>query len=57
MIAGGEGLPAGYAFPDWPAALDFVSSAAADRRLIVMLDEFPYLAASTPGLESIIQRW
>jgi AAA+ ATPase superfamily predicted ATPase len=25
--------------------------------LIVILDEFPYLATSTPGLESIVQRW
>lgn len=52
-----EGLPAGYAFPDWSTALDFVSSALTDQRVVVVLDEFPYLAVSTPGLESIIQRW
>ena len=57
LAVGGEGLPAGYAFPDWPTALGFVSSAAEDRRLTVILDEFSYLADSTPGLESIIQRW
>lgn len=56
-VLGDEGLPAGYAFPDWGAALDFVTQAAGRGRLVVVLDEFPYLAASTSGLESIVQRW
>lgn len=54
---GTAGLPDGYSFPSWSVALDFVTKAAAGKRLIVVLDEFPYLAASTRGLESIIQRW
>ncbi|OGN80821.1 MAG: hypothetical protein A2X23_13570 [Chloroflexi bacterium GWC2_73_18] len=54
---GTEGLPAGYAFPDWSSALDFVTDHAGDQRLVVVLDEFPYLAGSTPGIESIVQRW
>lgn len=54
---GDRGLPPGYAFPDWGAALDWVSEAAGRRRLVVVLDEFPYLAGSTRGLESIVQRW
>lgn len=54
---GDDGLPAGYAFPDWSAALDFVTLRAGHQRLVVVLDEFPYLAASTPGLESVVQRW
>lgn len=54
---GRRNLPDGYAFPDWSAALDFVAAAASRRRLVVVLDEFPYLAASTRGLESIVQRW
>jgi AAA+ ATPase superfamily predicted ATPase len=54
---GSEGLPPDYAFPDWSTALNWVTEAAADRRLIVVLDEFSYLASSTPGLESIVQRW
>lgn len=54
---GSDGLPAGYAFPDWSAALDFVTDRTSERRLVVVLDEFPYLAGSTPGIESIVQRW
>jgi AAA+ ATPase superfamily predicted ATPase len=54
----GDGqLPAGYIFPNSTVALDFVTRAAGDERLIVVLDEFPYLAESTRGLESIVQRW
>ncbi len=54
---GSERLPPGYSFPDWSTALDFVSTHAGRRRLIVILDEFPYLAASSPGIESVVQRW
>jgi AAA+ ATPase superfamily predicted ATPase len=54
---GGAGLPPGYVFPDWSSALDFVATHAGDERLVVVLDEFPYLADSTRGLESIVQRW
>jgi len=54
---GSDGLPPGYAFEDWSAALDFVTRAARRRRLIVVLDEFPYLSGSNPGIESVVQRW
>ena len=56
-MLGTAGLPPGYAFPDWSSALDFVTAAAGSDRLVVVLDEFPYLANSAPGLESVIQRW
>lgn len=52
-----EGLPVGYAFPDWNAALDFVAARAGGERLVVVLDEFPYLSRSSPGIESVVQRW
>lgn len=54
---GTDGLPAGYTFPDWSVALDFVTDRVGEQRLVVVLDEFPYLAGSTPGIESIVQRW
>ncbi|MGH2455156.1 MAG: ATP-binding protein [Candidatus Limnocylindria bacterium] len=54
---GTDGLPPGYAFPDWAAALQFVTERAGSERLVVVLDEFPYLAGSTRGLESVVQRW
>src|SRR6266508_3436681 len=53
----GSDLPPDYAFPDWSAALDWLTTKAGDQRLVVVLDEFPYLVGSTAGLESIIQRW
>lgn len=55
-VLGTQGLPTGYVFPDWTTALDFVADHAA-RRLVIVLDEFPYLVESSPGLESVIQRW
>lgn len=54
---GSDGLPAGYAFPAWDAALEFVTQRTGSERLVVVLDEFPYLVGSTPGLESVLQRW
>ncbi len=54
---GSDGLPPGYAFADWSAALDFVAQGAGRRRLVVVLDEFPYLSGSSPGIESVVQRW
>ena len=56
-VLGAERLPSGYAFPDWSTALEFVATNAGRRRLVVILDEFPYLAASSPGIESVVQRW
>ncbi len=50
------GLPNGYSFPDWEAALEYVDRHDGEP-LAVILDEFPYLCDSTPGLASVIQRW
>jgi hypothetical protein len=56
-VLGTAGLPTGYAFPDWTVALNFVAAQAGGERLVVILNEFPYLADSTPGIASIVQRW
>ena len=44
-------------FPDWSAALQFVAERARSERLVVVLDEFPYLCEASPGLPSEIQRF
>ncbi len=44
-------------FPDWPAALSFASQRAGDERLVVVLDEFPYLCEANKGLPSLLQRF
>jgi hypothetical protein len=51
------GLPPQYAFPSWEAALEFVTERAGNERIVVILDEYPYLTESTRGLSSILQRW
>ncbi len=44
-------------FPDWTAALGFLSERAGGERLVVVLDEFPYLCEANPSLPSQIQRF
>ena len=46
---------AGGGFPTWEAALQFFSAMARELPLLVILDEVPYLARSTPGFASIVQ--
>jgi AAA+ ATPase superfamily predicted ATPase len=51
-------LPPDYSFASWEAALEYLTeNYRRPKRLVVVLDEFPYLSDSTPGLASIIQRW
>ncbi len=50
-------MPPGYAFPNWETALEYLDGRAGAERLVVILDEFPYLCESTAGLASIVQRW
>ncbi len=54
---GGDPLVDGIEFPDWSTALGFAAQRAGDERLVVVLDEFPYLCDSTKGLTSQIQRF
>ncbi len=54
---GGDALLDGIEFPDWSAALGFAAERAGDERLIVVLDEFPYLCDSSKGLPSQIQQF
>lgn len=50
-------LQRGVAFPNWEALLDDLTDRASQRPLLVVLDEFPYLAEAAPGLTSLIQRY
>lgn len=56
-VMGDDRLPEGYSFPTWEVGLDFIASNATPPRLVIILDEFPYLVDSTPGLASVLQRW
>jgi uncharacterized protein len=46
---------AGGGFTSWEAALRFFAALANDEPLTIVLDEVPYLVASTPGFASIVQ--
>lgn len=46
---------AGGRFTSWEAALRFFAALATEEPLVVVLDEIPYLARSTPGFASIVQ--
>ncbi|MCZ6597785.1 MAG: ATP-binding protein [Planctomycetota bacterium] len=53
----GDPLAGTVEFPDWAAALGFAAERAGDGRLIVVLDEFPYLCEANKGLPSLVQRF
>jgi AAA+ ATPase superfamily predicted ATPase len=50
-------LRQGVALPNWERLLGYLAERAAGDRLLVVLDEFPYLVDSAPALPSILQAW
>jgi AAA+ ATPase superfamily predicted ATPase len=55
-----DGLGEAFApvdLPDWEAALEFTCERAAGERLVVVIDEFPYLCEANKGLPSVLQRF
>ncbi|HID61668.1 MAG TPA: ATP-binding protein [Anaerolineae bacterium] len=50
----GPGVP--LAFSTWDAAFEYLADAAQTERLVVVLDEFGYLAQANPAFPSILQR-
>ncbi len=50
----GPGVP--LAFSTWDAAFDYLTDAAQTERLVVVLDEFGYLAQANSAFPSILQR-
>lgn len=53
----GDPLLEGIEFPDWDTALGFAAERTGDERLVLVLDEFPYLCESSKGLTSQVQRF
>ncbi|MEZ5979071.1 MAG: ATP-binding protein [Planctomycetota bacterium] len=53
----GDPLAQTVRFDDWPSALAFTSERAGDERLVLVLDEFPYLCEANKGLPSQIQKF
>jgi hypothetical protein len=53
----GDPAIASVEFPDWTAALTYAAERTGSERLILVLDEFPYLCEANPGLPSLLQRF
>ncbi len=50
------GGPAGYSYESWERAFLALGELAAERRLVVVIDEFPYLANADPSIPSVLQK-
>lgn len=55
-LAAHEAAPAPFAFTSWDEALAGLLGLGRSGPTLVVLDEFPYLLESTPGLDSLIAR-
>jgi AAA+ ATPase superfamily predicted ATPase len=53
----GDALTEHVEFSDWSAALGYAAERAGSERLVVVLDEFPYLCEANKGLPSLVQRF
>jgi len=53
----GDPLVENVEFVDWSAALGYVAELATDERIVLVLDEFPYLCEANKGLPSLVQRF
>lgn len=49
-------MPAAPSLRDWEQAMDLLLALGRDAPVPVVLDEFPYLCASSPALPSIVQK-
>ncbi len=45
-----------FTFPTWEASFRFLATIAEQQRLVVVIDEFPYLVESNAALPSILQK-
>ena len=54
MLAGQTGA-AGVSFRSFDEAFDALAAMSRDRRLVVVIDEYPYLAQSSPEVSSLLQ--
>ena len=43
-------------FTDWSSAFLALAELASEQRFVVVIDEYPYLADSSPGLSTVLQR-
>lgn len=51
-----KGTPDDFTYPSWGAAFSALAELATERRLVIILDEFPYLVEADPELPTLLQR-
>ena len=44
-------------FPNWNVAFDYIGTIAQRERMILIIDEFPYLAKAYPAILSVLQKY
>ncbi|MEZ4864338.1 MAG: ATP-binding protein [Caldilineaceae bacterium] len=49
-------IPDDFAYPDWEAAFMAMGEMARHERLVVVIDEYPYLVEMVPGISTILQK-
>lgn len=43
-------------FPSWDKAFEYIAAQAANKKVILAIDEYPYLASGNPSISSILQK-
>ncbi len=57
LVGSFMGLPAsGFAFSDWQGLLSQLGKMSKEKRIVMIIDEFPYLVESVPEFPGILQR-
>ncbi|MCE7985129.1 MAG: ATP-binding protein [Caldilinea sp. CFX5] len=51
-----DAIPADFSYPDWEAAFRVMGALAQTERLVVVIDEYPYLVEMEPGISTILQK-
>ena len=42
-------------FPNWGAAFEYITRRTSEEKLVLIIDEFPFLAEPNPSIKSILQ--
>lgn len=51
-----DAVPEDFSYPDWEAAFRVMGELARQERLVVIIDEYPYLVEMVPGISTILQK-
>lgn len=51
-----ENVAADFSYVDWEQAFRALNDLAQEERLVVIIDEYPYLVEMVPGISTILQK-